>query len=145
MHVLGEALDEVLNISGELACLEELFLELIELRLAGELSSEKEPEGSLGKGLRATGGLVSLLSHLIEILATVGNTIEVVKLGGLIEEAWHASHATDYLADCDLTELGVTVLLLEVVEHLLLLMDGVFHLLLKGSREVSLSVLFNIK
>jgi hypothetical protein len=65
----------------------------------------------------------------------------VVELGGLVEEAGHASHTADNLADCHLTELGVAVLLLEVVENLLLLVDGVLNLLFKGCREISLSVL----
>jgi hypothetical protein len=38
-----------------------------------------------------------------------------MELGGLVEEAWHASHSTDHLANSHFTELGVSVLLLEVV------------------------------
>jgi len=133
VHRLGEALDEGHSLSGQLAALEEFFLELFELVLRGELPSEEEPECSLGQGLRAAGCLVALLSHLEEILSSVGDTVEVVELGGLIEEAGHASHAADDLADSDFAELSVTVLLFEVVEDLLLLVDGVLNLLLEGS------------
>lgn len=131
MHVLGEALDEGLNAFRELAALEELGLELLELALAGELTGEKEPESGLGEGLGAAGCLVALLADLIEILASVGDTVEVVELGGLVEEAGHASHTANDLADGNVTELGVTVLLLENVELLLLLLDAVLDLLLE--------------
>lgn len=132
VHRLGEALDEGLSLSGKLAPLEEFFLELLELLLRGKLSSEKQPECSLGERLRAAGGLVALFSHLEEILSSVCDTVEVVELGGLIEEAGHASHAADDLADSDFAELSVTVLLLESIENLLLLGDGVFDLLLES-------------
>jgi hypothetical protein len=138
VHVLGEALNESLDLGGKLTALEELGLELLELRLAGELSSEKKPEGSLRKGLRATWGLVALLTDLEKILSSVGDTIDMVKLGGLVKEAGHASHTTDHLAHSDFSELGITVLLLEHIESLLLLVDGVLDLLLKGGREESL-------
>ncbi len=64
-----------------------------------------------------------------------------MKLGCLIKETGHASHSTDDLADCDLTKLCVSMLLLEVVENLLFVMDSMFHLLLEGDRELSLSCL----
>jgi hypothetical protein len=51
VHGLGEALDEVLNFSGDLSSLEELILELLKLRLRWELTGEEEPEGSLWEGL----------------------------------------------------------------------------------------------
>jgi hypothetical protein len=51
VHVLGEVLDQILNIGGELAAVEELSLELVELGLGGELASEEEPEGGLWEGL----------------------------------------------------------------------------------------------
>jgi hypothetical protein len=91
--------------------------------LRRELTSEKQPESSLGQRLRATWGLVSLLSHLEEILSSVGDTVKVVELGGLIEEAGHASHTADDLADSDIAKLSVTMLLLELVENLLLFVD----------------------
>lgn len=139
VHGLGEGLDESLGLSGDLTAVVKLGLELLELRLGWELTSQEEPEGSLGKGLVATGGLVALLSDLIEILASVGNTVEVVELRGFVEEAGHASHATDDLTDGHFTELGVTVLLLEVAENLLLVVDGVLNLLLESGGEKSLS------
>jgi len=43
VHGLGEALDEGLDLSGDLTALEKLLLELNELRLTGELSSEEKP------------------------------------------------------------------------------------------------------
>jgi hypothetical protein len=133
VHVLGEALDEVLDVLGDLASVEELSLEFLKLGVAWELSCEEEPEGSFGEGLRAAWGLVALFSDLVEIFTAVGDTIEVVKLGSLIEETRHASHTTDNLADSNIAELGVTVLLLEVVKNLLFLVDGVLNLLLEGS------------
>lgn len=51
MHVLGEALNKGLCISREVSTVEDLSLELGKLRCSGELTSEKEPEGSLGKRL----------------------------------------------------------------------------------------------
>lgn len=139
VHRLGEALDEGLGLLWQLAAVEEFFLELLELAMGRELPGEEQPEGSLGQGLRAAWGLVALLSDLEEILASVGDTVEVVKLGGFIEEAGHASHATNDLADSDIAELGVTVLLLEVVENLLLLVYRVLELLLERGGEVSLA------
>jgi hypothetical protein len=56
----------------------------------------------------------------------------MVELGGLVEEAWHASHTTYDLTDSNLTEAGVTMLFLEGTEDLLLLVDDVFHLLLES-------------
>lgn len=144
VHGLGEALDEVLDLSGDLASVKEFSLELLKLRLVGELASEEEPEGSLGQGLLTTRCLGGVSLDLVEVLATVGDTVEVVELGGLIEEAGHASHSTDDLAHGDIAKLSVTVLLLEVVEHLLLLVNGVFNLLLEGSGEISLAGLYQV-
>jgi len=66
----------------------------------------------------------------------------MVELGGFVEEAGHGSHSTDNLTNSHITELGVSMLFLEEVEYLLLLLNGVFNLLLEGSREVSLTVLY---
>ena len=51
MHGLRETLDQGFDISRDLTAVEDLSLELLKLALGGELTSEKEPEGSLRKGL----------------------------------------------------------------------------------------------
>ena len=142
VHGLGEALNKSLNFLWEFTTVEEFSLEFFELMLRWELSSEEEPEGCLGKRLRATWGLVSLSSNLEEILPSVGDTINVMKLGCFIEETGHASHSSNDLTDGHISELGVTVFLLEQVENLLFLVNGMFHLLLKCDREVSLVALY---
>ena len=68
-----------------------------------------------------------------------------MKLGSFVEEAGHASHSTDDLADVDLTKDVTTVLFLELAENLLFLLNNVFHLLLESDRELSLSSLNHIK
>jgi len=113
--VLGEVLDECLSISREGSTVIDLSLELLKLGGRGELTSQEEPKGSLREGLRATRCLGRLLSDLVEILTSVCDTVEVVKLGCLIEKTGHASHSTNDLADVDLTKDVVSVLLLECV------------------------------
>ena len=143
VHGLGEALDECFDFIRDSSAVEELGLELFEFALRREFSGEKEPKSTFGDGLRTTGGLWTLESNLIKIFASIGDPIEVVKLGGLIEETGHASHTSDDLADGDLINLCVTVLVLELLEHLLLLSDNMFHPLLECAREVSSASLLN--
>jgi hypothetical protein len=142
VHGLGEALDQGFDIGRDLTAVEDLSLELLKLTCGGELASEEEPKGSLREGLRATFSLGRLSSNGVKIFASVGDTIHIVKFGCLIEEAGHASHATNNLAYSNFSELSVAVLLLEVAEDLLFFLDGVLHLLLEGGGEVSLSVLY---
>jgi hypothetical protein len=141
VHGLREVLDQSFSLSGEFTTVEELSLELSKFTLRGELSSKKEPESGLWKRLWTTWSFGRLCSHSVEVLASVSNTIEVVKLGGLVQEAWHASHATDNLAYSNFTELGIAVLFLEVIKNLLLIVNDVLHLLLKSNRELSLGSL----
>jgi hypothetical protein len=81
---------------------------------------------------------------LEEILSSVCDTIDVMKLRGFIEEAGHASHSTNDLTDVYLTKDMVSVLLLELIENLLLFVNYVFHLLLESDRELSLGSLYHI-
>lgn len=115
VHVLREALNESFDTFRELSTLEKLCLELLKLRLAREFTSKEEPESSLGKGLGTARSFVTLLTDLVEILASVGNTVEVMELGSLVKKAGHASHTTDDLRDSNIAELGVAMLLLELV------------------------------
>jgi hypothetical protein len=67
----------------------------------------------------------------------------VVKFWGLVEEAGHASHSTNHLADVYLTKHMVSVLFLEGIENFLFFVNDVFHLLLESNRELSLSSLYH--
>ena len=139
MHVLGETLNQIFNISREVTTVENLSLELSKLALIGELSGEKKPECGLREGLRTAGGLRRLSSNSIKILSSIGNTVEMMKLRSFVKKSWHASHTSNNLANSNITEFSITVLFLEVVQYFLFVVDDMFHLLFKRDRELSLS------
>ena len=99
----------------------QFVLELLQLTLRWEIPSEKQPENSLWEWLLTAGGSWRLISDLVEVLVSVGDAVDWVQLGCLIDHSHHASHTSDDLAHSDFSELGLIVLLLEGVEHLLLL------------------------
>jgi len=80
MHVLWKGLDKGLLLLSELSSLEHILLELLNLGIRWELSSEEQPQNTLWNWLPPRNGLWGLLSDLEKIVPSVGNTVNRVEL-----------------------------------------------------------------
>ena len=137
MHVLGEALNNAFLLLRKLTSAEQFLLELLDLRLAGELSSEEQPQDSLRDGLAAWDRGWGLLTNLKERGATISDSLHWVQLGGLVEHAWETTHATDDLGDGHFANDGVAVLLAERNDLLLSVGNHLLHALGESHGEVA--------
>ena len=137
VHVLGEGFDESLFLSSELTASVNLFLELLDFRLRRDFTSEQEPQNTLGDGLTTWDVSGGLLSDLVKVESSVGNTFLGIELGCFVKEAGETTHSSDNGTNGNLTNDSVGVLLSESNDFLLSLGNHVFHLLLENSGELA--------
>jgi hypothetical protein len=113
MHVLGQVFYQFFLLSSKLTSLEDLFLKMLDLGMAGEFASKEQPKNSLRNGFAAMYSLGSLGLDLSKGVATVGNTFLGVKLGCLVMHSGETAHAAHYGSDSNFPNNCVTVFFLE--------------------------------
>jgi hypothetical protein len=141
MHILGELLDQVFLFTRQFASFVEVSLEFLNVGLSREFWREKEPEDGFGEGFKTTLTRRALLHYFEEVVATIVNASHGVQFGSLVNHAEHPVHSSHDLVHSDLTDLGVSMFLLESLEDCLLFGDFRFEELLQVFGEGSLTTL----
>lgn len=126
------AVDQLLDVLGELGSGGKLSRESLNLGLGGDLTGQQEPEETLRKGLVTTGALGELLLEIGDGLATEANTLFRVEDGTFPDEGLDTTLATVDLVEEDLTNDGVSVLLSESLDLVDLLGEELSEALLKS-------------
>lgn len=125
-----EQVDDVL---GEGTAGVELLGKRLDLLLGGDLTSEKEPEQTLRKGLLTTLGLGQLGRALGDGQTAEADTLIGVQNGTLPNQGGDTTHTTVDLVELDLTKDGAVVSGTESLDLLNILGDlGAEHLLEGG-------------
>jgi hypothetical protein len=141
MHILGELLDQVFLFSRQFSSFVEVSLEFLDVGLRREFWGEKEPEDGFGEGFKTPLTRRALLLYFEEVVATIVDAGHRVQFGSLVNHAEHPVHSSHNLVHSDLTDLGVSMFLLESLEDRLLFADFRFEELLQVFGEGSLATL----
>lgn len=133
VQVLGAVVEQVDDVLGEGTAGVELLGKRLDLLLGGDLTSEKEPEQTLRKGLLTTLGLGQLGRALGDGQTAEADTLIGVQNGTLPNQGGDTTHTTVDLVELDLTKDGAVVSGTESLDLLNILGDlGAEHLLEGG-------------
>ena len=119
VEVGGEVVEHRHHVGRELSTTSPVLGETSHLVLSGNISSQQQPEQTLGQRLLTSGSLGEQLLALGDGVATEPDALVSVQDRGLGDQALHAPHTSVDLVHGDLANLGVPVRLPEGL-HLLL-------------------------
>lgn len=126
------SVNEVLDVLGELRAGVELSRESLDLSGGGDLTSQKKPEETFGKGFFTALGLGELLLEIRDGSTSESDTLIRVKDGTLPNEGLDTTHTTVNLVEKDLTDNSVTVFLSQLFDLFNLLRKKFSEALLKS-------------
>ena len=126
VHVAGEGLDEVQDVLGEVGLFSQLLGKGADLTGGGNLAGQKQPEHGLGEHLSARGALGELLLAVLDGLAVEADTLIGIQDGALPEHGLETTHTTENIANLDLAN-GLVTLVLDLFEQFAFGGDDVFE------------------
>jgi hypothetical protein len=121
VHLLGQAVEEGLDVGRELGAGVELLGDALGLGGSGDLTGHQEPEETLGEGLTTSLGGRENLLELGDGVTPEADALVGVEEGGVPEHALDITGTTDGLRDSDIAEGLLSVLGHDLLELGLLL------------------------
>ena len=127
MHIFWESSNKTLLLRCKCSSFKHLSLEITDLLISRELSSEQEPQHTFWNWLTTRNCLWCLLSNFKKIIPSIFDSILWMKLRSLIQHARHTSHSSNDLSNIYISNLSLPVLFIKISNLLLSACNCFFH------------------